>query len=194
MELTATERKARGQKRARLPRQSPSSRDPETAAGCLQETGRFGTAELGQKETPGPRWASPLRLGSGSLIVGVRPTQGDPGKAQTRPAASVSTQKSTVRRALGAAGLYGTERGRSVERRERRAFMQPGPPQTGAVVCTDPDGRPSMAWIRFPTEPRSECALTACQRDREREAASPLRPALGRGRAAAWPRLSLEPA
>lgn len=99
------------------------------------------------------------------------------------PAAWVRTQKSAEPGVRSEPRVsYGPKGGRSVAQREHSAFIQPGPPQTRATVCTDRDGRPGAPSKCSPTEPRSECALTACQRDGEREAAFPQRPASGRGR------------
>lgn len=145
--VTATETEARGQRGARLPRQSLSSRDPEAAAGRPQESGRFGIAELGPQGPLRPQWVAFLRLGSPSSTARVTQTRGDVGRAQTDRAASVSTQKARTSGELSEPrAFYAQKEGAagwaSVALGDPSAFVWPWPPRAPGrtqppMVCTD---------------------------------------------------------
>lgn len=104
--VTTTETETQGQRGARLPRQSPSPRDPETEAGRARENRNFGTADLGPQESPGPQWATPVldsecQAESTDVRAGVEWVTAWPVRLGAR------TEVHSGRNTLGATGLLG---------------------------------------------------------------------------------------
>ena len=153
--LTATETQAQGQRGARLPRQSPSSRDPETAAGRPSRGGSLEPQRLAEG-TVGASIGHTAEIRDSGFCPRQRRSSGPGGTlARPPPRARLSPQRqvrSPSHRVFFRARKEGALGWVSVAPRDPSAFVRPWPPQTRAQTRNTDPGRPGehASRKRFP--------------------------------------------